>query len=218
VIGSFIFYKLPGIQDAPKASAANEVRVTIEGRQFYWMFTYPGGAVSIDRLVAPADQVVNEEITAPRYDVIHSWWVPDFGGKFDAIPGKVNKTWFKAPAGDYKARCYELCGVQHAAMDATVHVVPRAEYDAFLAKRASPAGLYDLGREEWTGVCQSCHRLGSKYIGPDLQGNQLLASRQGIERLLRNGQGQMPAVGTDWSGAQLDALISYTKQFAKAGS
>jgi cytochrome c oxidase subunit 2 len=150
--------------------------------------------------------------------VIHSWWVPDFGGKLDAIPGKVNKTWFKAPVGDYKARCYELCGIQHAAMDATVHVVPRAEYDSFVAKRASPAGSYDLGREEWTGVCQKCHRLGSTYIGPDLKGNPLLASRQGIEQLLTHGQGQMPAVGTGWSAAQLDALISYTKQFTKKAS
>ena len=56
-------------------------------------------------MVAPADQVVNERITAPDWDVIHSWWVPDFGGKYDAIPGKVNKTWFKAPAGTYVARC-----------------------------------------------------------------------------------------------------------------
>jgi cytochrome c oxidase subunit II len=116
LIGSFILYKLPGIQDAPKASAATQTTVTIEGHQFYWLFKYPNGAISIDRLVAPADQVVNEEITAPRSDVIHSWWVPDFGGKFDAIPGQVNKTWFKAPAGTYTARCYELCGVQHAAM------------------------------------------------------------------------------------------------------
>ena len=99
-IGSFVFYKLPGIADAPKASAADSTTVHVQGAQFYWQFTYPNGAVSINRMVAPADQVVNEEITAPKWDVIHSWWVPDFGGKYDAIPGKVNKTWFKARAGD----------------------------------------------------------------------------------------------------------------------
>jgi cytochrome c oxidase subunit II len=217
-IGSFILYKLPGIQDAPKASAATQTTVTIEGHQFYWLFKYPNGAISIDRLVAPADEVVNEEITAPRSDVIHSWWVPDFGGKFDAIPGHVNKTWFKAGAGDYTARCYELCGVQHAAMNATVRVVPRAQYDSFVSKRAGAAGQQDLGREEWTGVCEKCHRLGSKYIGPALRGNTLLANRDGIESLLRKGQGMMPAVGANWTDAQIDALISYTKQFTKAGS
>jgi cytochrome c oxidase subunit II len=217
-IGSFILYKLPGIQDAPKASAATQTTVTIEGHQFYWLFKYPNGAISIDRLVAPADQVVNEEITAPRSDVIHSWWVPDFGGKFDAIPGQVNKTWFKAPAGDYTARCYELCGIQHAAMNATVRVVPRAQYDAFVAKRAGASGQQDLGREEWTGACEKCHRLGSKYIGPDLRGNALLGNRVGIESLLRNGRGMMPAVGATWTDAQIDALIAYTKQFTKGAS
>src|SRR5689334_1022483 len=217
LIGAFVFYKLPGIKDAPKASAANETRVTVEGHQFYWLFRYPNGAISIDRMVAPEEQVVHEDITAPTYDVIHSWWVPDFGGKYDAIPGRVNRTWFQAPAGDYIARCYELCGVQHAAMYATVHVVPRAQYDAFVSKRASAAGQIDLGREEWTGVCQKCHRLDSKYIGPALGGNALLANRVGIESLLRNGRGVMPPVGKDWSDAQIDALISYTKQFTKSG-
>jgi len=216
-IGAFVFYELPGIQDAPKANAANETRVTVEGHQFYWLFRYPDGAISIDRLVAPADQVVHEDITAPTYDVIHSWWVPDLGGKLDAIPGRINKTWFKAPVGDYIARCYELCGVQHAAMYATVHVVPRAQYDAFVAKRGSEAGKLDLGREEWTGVCEKCHRLGSKYIGPDLQGNTLLANRQGLESLLRSGRGVMPAVGKNWTEAQIDALVAYTKQFAGKG-
>jgi cytochrome c oxidase subunit 2 len=217
IIGSFVFYELPGIADAPKAAAADQTRVHISGRQFYWQFTYPNGAVSIDRLVAPADQVVHEEITAPTWDVIHSWWVPDFGGKYDAIPGKVNKTWFKAPAGTYAAQCYELCGIQHAAMSATVEVVPRSEYESFISTRAGDGGTNALGREEWQGVCQKCHRLDHAYIGPALGGNPVLADRRAIEVLLRNGQGQMPSVGRDWSGHQLDALIAYTKQFAKSG-
>ena len=216
-IGTFVFYKLPGIADAPKAAAADETRIHVQGAQFYWQFTYPNGAISVGRMVAPADEVVNEDITAPDWDVIHSWWVPDFGGKYDAIPGKVNKTWFDAPAGTYVARCYELCGIQHAAMKAKVDVVPRAQYEAFIAKRASAAGTLDLGREEWTGVCQSCHRLDHKYIGPALAGNPLLSDRKSIETLLRNGQGQMPSVGRDWSAHQIDALVAYTKRFAKAG-
>jgi cytochrome c oxidase subunit 2 len=213
IIGTFIFIKLPGITDAPKAAAADETTVQISGRQFYWQFTYPNGAISIDKLIAPADQVVNEEISAPTWDVIHSWWVPDFGGKYDAIPGRVNKTWFKAPAGVYAASCYELCGIQHAAMHATVQVVPRAQYDTFIAQRAQ--GGVALGQEEWQGVCQKCHRLDHTYIGPALAGNPLLADRKGIETLLRNGRGQMPSVGKDWTSRQLDALIAYTKQFAK---
>jgi cytochrome c oxidase subunit 2 len=209
-IGSFLFYKLPGIADAPKAAAADQTRVTVSGRQFYWQFTYPNGAISINHLVAPADQVVNEDVSAPEWDVIHSWWVPDFGGKYDAIPGRVNKTWFKAPAGTYLARCYELCGIQHASMGATVRVVPRAQYDQFVSQRA--AGGLPLGREEWRGVCMQCHRLDHKYIGPALGGNSLLTERRGLEQLLRNGRGQMPSVGRDWSDKQIDALIAYTKQ------
>jgi cytochrome c oxidase subunit 2 len=216
-IGSFVFYKLPGIANAPKAAAADETNVRVQGAQFYWQFTYPNGAISVGTMVAPANQVVNEQVTAPDWDVIHSWWVPDFGGKYDAIPGRVNKTWFKAPAGTYVARCYELCGIQHAAMKAKVKVVPRAQYDAFLKKRASPAGKLDLGREEWTGVCQSCHRLDHKYIGPALGGNPLLANGKSLSTLLRNGQGQMPSVGRDWTDEQIDALVSYTKRFAKVG-
>ena len=214
-IGTFVFYKLPGIADAPKAAAADETKIGVQGAQFYWQFTYPNGAVSVGRMIAPADQVVNEDITAPDWDVIHSWWVPDFGGKYDAIPGKVNKTWFKAPAGVYAASCYELCGIQHAAMHATVKVVPRAEYDAFVAQRAQ--GGVALGQEEWQGVCQKCHRLDHAYLGPALGGNPLLADRHAIEVLLRNGQGQMPSVGKDWTSQQLDALVAYTKQFAKTG-
>jgi cytochrome c oxidase subunit 2 len=216
-IGTFVFYKLPGIADAPKAAAADETTISIEGHQFYWLFRYPNGAISIDRMVAPADQVVKEDVVGLDYDVNHSWWVPDLGGKFDAIPGKVNKTWFKAPAGDYVARCAELCGIQHALMDGVVHVVPRAQYDQFISQRKSASGQLALGREEWQGVCEKCHRLDHTYIGPAIGGNSLLADRKGIETLLRNGRGQMPAVGFNWTGKQIDALISYTKRFAKKG-
>jgi cytochrome c oxidase subunit 2 len=221
-IGAFVFYELPGIADAPKAAAADQTTIKIEGHQFYWLFRYPNGAISINKMVAPADQVVHEDIIGLPFDVNHSWWVPDLGGKFDAIPGKTNKTWFDAPVGSYVARCAELCGIQHALMDGTVDVVPRAQYDAFIQKRASAAGTTALGQEEWQGVCEKCHRLDHKYIGPALGGNSLLANRTGIEQLLRNGEsgtiGVMPAVGKNWTSHQIDALIAYTKQFSKGAS
>jgi cytochrome c oxidase subunit 2 len=142
--------------------------------------------------------------------------VTDLGGKYDAIPGRVNKTWFKAPVGDYVARCAELCGIQHALMDGTVHVVPRAQYDSFIKQRLANASGVALGKEEW-GACQSCHRLDHAYIGPALGGNPLLGDVAGLTTLLRNGQGQMPAVGKNWTDAQIQALVAYTKQFAKSG-
>jgi cytochrome c oxidase subunit 2 len=216
VIGGFIFWELPGIADAPKAAAADETTIQIEGHQFYWLFRYPNGAVSINRMVAPADEVVNEQVIGLDWDVNHSWWVTDLGGKYDAIPGRVNKTWFKAPVGDYVARCAELCGIQHALMDGTVHVVPRAQYDSFIKQRLANASGVALGKEEW-GACQSCHRLDHTYVGPALGGNPLLGNVTGLTILLRNGQGQMPAVGKNWTDAQIQALVAYTKQFAKSG-
>jgi cytochrome c oxidase subunit 2 len=216
-IGGFVFYKLPGIANAPKASAANETTITVEGHQFYWMFRYPNGAVSINRMVAPADEVVHEDIVGLDWDVNHSWWVPDLGGKYDAIPGKVNKTWFEAPVGDYDAKCAELCGIQHALMLGTVHVVPRTQYESFIGKRAAHGDTYALGQEEWQGVCLTCHRLNEKYVGPALGGNPLLADRKGIASLLRKGGTTMPPVGKNWTPYQIDALVAYTSQFAKKG-
>jgi cytochrome c oxidase subunit 2 len=217
-IGAFVFYELPGIVDAPKAAAADETTITVEGHQFYWLFRYPNGAVSIDKMIAPADEVVHEDVVGYDFDVIHSWWVPDLGGKNDAIPGRTNKTWFKAPVGSYVARCAELCGIQHALMSGTVDVVPRNEYQAFIDRRLANASSPVLGHEEWVGVCQKCHRLDHPYIGPALQGNALLGDRRGIETLLRNGRGNMPAVGKNWTDAQIDALISWTKQYTSTGT
>ena len=216
MIGTFVFYELPGIADAPKAAAADETTITVEGHQFYWLFRYPNGAVSINTMVAPADQVVNERVKGLDWDVIHSWWVPDLGGKFDAIPGRVNKTWFEAPVGNYVARCAELCGIQHAHMDGTVRVVPRTEYNAFIAHRRANSTGPELGKEEWS-ACQSCHRLDHAYIGPALGGNPLLSDVSGLTTLLRNGQGQMPAVGRNWTNAQIEALVAYTKHLPKGG-
>ena len=189
-IASFIFYELPGIIDAPAASAANSTTITVEGHQFYWLFRYPNGAVSIDTMVAPANEVVHERVVGLDYDVNHSWWVPDFGPKYDAIPGKVNKTWFKAPQGTYVARCAELCGIQHALMDAHVVVVPRAVYDEFISNRLANRSGVQLGKEEWRGVCEKCHRLDHTYIGPPLGGNPLLAEPLRITTLLRRGGDQ----------------------------
>jgi mono/diheme cytochrome c family protein len=103
-------------------------------------------------------------------------------------------------------------------MDGVVHVVPRAEYDQFLAKRAGSSGTSALGQEEWQGVCMSCHRLDHKYIGPALGGNALLTQRAGLETLLRNGGAQMPPVGKNWTSHQIDALVAYAKTLGKGGS
>jgi cytochrome c oxidase subunit 2 len=214
-IGTFVFYKLPGISGPPAAKAADETNITVQGRQFYWMFRYPNGAISIGTMVAPANNVVHEAVVSSVDDVNHSWWVPNLGGKVDAIPGRTNHTWFKGPIGTYVARCAELCGLQHAAMIGHVRLVPRQQYEQFIAKRKANAAGIALGKEEFDYVCSSCHRLDTTYVGPALRHNPLIHDRKGIETILRRGVGQMPAVGSDWTDAQIDALIAYTKTFRK---
>jgi cytochrome c oxidase subunit 2 len=83
-------------------------------------------------LVVPQGRKVRVLITAN--DVIHAWWVPDFGMKKDAIPGYINEMWFNAEKpGTYRGQCAELCGRDHGFMPVVVRVVERAEYDAWLA-------------------------------------------------------------------------------------
>ena len=97
----------------------------------------------------------------------------------DAIPGRDNHTWFEAPAGDYAARCSDLCGIQHARMTAQVKVVPRAQYEQFIAQRAAaPAGVA-LGKEEYQHACAVCHRLATAFVGPSLGANPLLTDAVG---------------------------------------
>jgi mono/diheme cytochrome c family protein len=115
----------------------------------------------------------------------------------------------------YVARCAELCGLQHAAMIGHVRIVPRQQYERFIANRKANASGTALGKEEFDYVCSSCHRLDTSYVGPALRRNPLIHDRKGIETILRRGVGQMPAVGSDWTDAQIDALIAYTKTFRK---
>jgi cytochrome c oxidase subunit 2 len=222
-IGSFIFYKLPGIQDVPAASAdGGRIDVTVDGARYYWNFEYPNGVVSVDKLRAPVGQNVRLEITAPDNDVIHSWWVPSLGGKFDAIPGHVNVTWFNASApGVYRGQCAEFCGIQHAEMKAEVEALPREEFEAWLEEeaRAQEAGTSDLGEQTFAGACAKCHGLsGEGDIGLRLQGNALLADAAAIEQVVRNGRRTMPPIGTDWSDRQMKALTDYLEEELLGGS
>lgn len=213
-IGSFVFYKLPGIEDVPSASAqGGRVDVRVEGYRYYWNFTYPNGVIAVDNMRAPVGQTVKLNVSAPDFDVIHSWWIPALGGKFDAIPGTTNVTWFNANApGIYRGQCAEFCGIQHANMRASVEAVPREEFDAWLEREASAqaAGTSNLGKETFTGACAKCHGLaGEGLVGPRLQGNSLLGDDAAVEQVVREGRGLMPPVGEDWGQRQMDALIDY---------
>jgi cytochrome c oxidase subunit II len=222
-IASFVFYKLPGIQDVPRASAeGGRVDVEVKGYRFYWSFRYPNGVITVDTLRAPAGQPMKLNVTAPDFDVIHSWWIPALGGKIDAIPGLVNETWFNAEApGIYRGQCAELCGVQHAEMKADVEAMPRDEFEQWLEEEAAAqeAGDSELGRETFEGVCEKCHGLGGEGgIGPRLRGNQLLTDPEAVEEVVRNGRGAMPPVGQDWEDRQMEALTDYLEEEVLGGS
>jgi cytochrome c oxidase subunit 2 len=213
IVTVFTFYKLPGITlDAEAGEDAFKVRV--EGRQFYWQYRYPNGVIAIDTLRAPADRLVELEITAPENDVIHSYWVPDLFPKFDAIPGSTTETSFRAGPGTYQGQCAEFCGIQHAVMFATIEVIASEEFDAWLTEEAQrqETGDSDLGEQIFSGVCAKCHGdEGQGLIGPGLSASSV-SNAASVEQIVRNGRGKMPAVGSDWEDRQMKALTDYLRE------
>jgi cytochrome c oxidase subunit 2 len=123
----------------PDGKALN---IQVIGRQYIWQFVYPGASepdglgapYSYEEMVVPTETTVSLDIVSS--DVVHSWWIPELGGKFQAVPGYHNYTWFKiTKPGIYRGQCAVLCGRGHARMIATVRAVPPAQFDAWLAGR-----------------------------------------------------------------------------------
>jgi cytochrome c oxidase subunit 2 len=139
-----LFYQL----NVPKA----DVTVKATGKQWFWTYSYPDSKFEFDSLMVqdkdlkagqPRLLTVDNEMVVPvnkvvkvlttGADVIHSFAVPSFGIKIDAIPGRINETWFKAEReGTYYGQCSELCGRDHAFMPIVVHVVSEKDYLAWL--------------------------------------------------------------------------------------
>src|SRR5471032_2054031 len=144
----------------PKA----DVKLNVIGKQWFWTYQYPAdGNFQFDSLglsddaaksageprllgvdnviVVPVNKVV--EVVTTGADVIHSWALPEMGVKMDAIPGRLNHTWFKATrTGTFYGECSELCGAKHAFMPIEVKVVTDAEYAAWLAAAKKNTGVY----------------------------------------------------------------------------
>ena len=188
-IGSFIFYKLPGIEDIP---AADRTEVAVEGHRYYWNFIYPNGVIAVDQLRAPVGQTTRLEVSAPDYGVIHSWWIPALGGKFDAIPGRINETWLSAEApGIYRGQCAELCGGQHALMTASVEAMPPTQFNRWLAARPRRRrqGRPSSARRRSSAPARSATgRPARAASARALAGNQLLGDAAAVEQVIRNGR------------------------------
>jgi cytochrome c oxidase subunit 2 len=115
----------------PSVPGGNGLDIKVSGQQYIWRYQYPNGAVSFHDMVVPKDTTVTLQIQSN--DVAHSWWIPKLGGKFDAIPGLTNETWFKATrTGVFQGQCAELCGANHAFMTAKVIVVEPQQYQRWV--------------------------------------------------------------------------------------
>ena len=123
--------------------ADDSLRIKVTAQQFAWRFEYPGEVPS-EVLVLPVDEDVVLELHA--IDVLHSFWVPEFGQKQDAVPGEVTQVAVTpTKVGEYKLICTELCGLGHALMRDRVRVLSREDYDAWLEEQAG--GGSDSGDE-----------------------------------------------------------------------
>jgi len=158
------------------APAAQALDVTVRGRQWWWEFRYPSlGVVTANELHLPAGRPVALSLEGP--DVIHSFWVPQLGGKRDVIPGRVNRlTLVPERPGEYWGQCAEFCGASHANMGLRVFVDTPEEFARWLAaQRATPAeptGLAAEGKAIYArSACVGCHTVrgvSAGVLGPDL--------------------------------------------------
>lgn len=117
--------------DSP-AAAAEPLEVDVTGQQWVWSFSYPKyGDIETDQLYLPVNRPVVFKVTSD--DVIHSFWLTQMGVKVDANPGMTTTTQTTPDrVGTYDVRCAELCGLLHADMETTVHVVPRRTFAAWV--------------------------------------------------------------------------------------
>jgi cytochrome c oxidase subunit 2 len=181
------------VLDDLEAKQPNTLVVDVTGQQFTWSFEYPSEKVQSNELVLPKDRPV--EFRIHTKDVLHSFWVPEFRLKSDAVPGLTTKIRLTpSRLGRYQVVCAELCGIGHATMRQNVRVVPSSEFSSWLDERKQAAGggggggggSGGGGGEEAAGGgggadgaalfasngCGSCHTLSvanaTGTVGPDL--------------------------------------------------
>ena len=236
---------------------AGDINIQVTGYQWKWQYRYLEDEVNFfsnlstdldeiynlvpkgenylqevdEMVVIPAGKKVRFLITAN--DVIHSWWVPDFAIKQDAIPGFINTAWTRAEeTGIYRGNCTELCGKNHGFMPVVVKVVEKDEYnDWVLAKKEEAIKLAELTEKEWSlaelsergeGVyqknCVACHQMngeGLPPIFPALAGSDIVMfdKNRNVEILMEGVQGAaMQSFANQLSEVDMAAVITYTRQ------
>lgn len=200
--------------DDPKG---DPLRVDVLAQQFAWQFTYPEqGNVRATSLYLPVDRSTRLVLSAR--DVLHSFWVPEFGQKQDAVPGIVTTIVITpTKTGEYRLICTELCGQGHALMRSRAIVLSQAAFDRWVREQRQ-AGGGDGGQggevdAEGTFVssCGACHELEragtSGQVGPSL--TNLTLDPADVEEQIRKGGGGMPAFEDQLSEEQIEALVQY---------
>ena len=237
-----------------------DLTVLITASQWKWHYQYVEADIGYySKLATPMAQINNLEPKGEHYllevdnplvlptnkkvrflttsnDVIHSWWVPDFAVKQDAIPGFINEAWTRVgEPGLFRGQCAELCGKDHAFMPVVVEVRPEAEFDKWiedqrLAKKLASGQAVADRKKEWTMAelmpigeqvflreCATCHEpdgLGQGKTYPALAGGEIptgpLAAH--IDRVM-NGKAdtEMQAWGPQLSDRELAAVITYER-------
>jgi cytochrome c oxidase subunit II len=213
--------------------------IQVTGEQFAWTFTYPDVEVEGDRplttgeLVVPIDQTIRFEITSK--DVIHSFWVPEWRMKQDAVQGiTTHTTVTPTQLGTFPVVCTELCGLGHALMRSRARVLSRSDYEAWVEEqqRLAREGGAVQGKELFTQQCGSCHTLADAgtegEVGPNLDEALQGADAEFIMESIVDPSaeiaegfqdGVMPAnYGETFTDPQLEGLVEYLQEAAGGGA
>lgn len=237
--------------------ADSDMTVKIMGYQWKWQYEYlDEGIRFFSNLATSQDEIHQKKAKGKWYllevdnplvlpikkrirflttsnDVIHSWWVPAFGVKRDAMPGFINEAWaYIEKPGIYRGQCAELCGINHAYMPIVVKAVPQEEYDEWVKKErkrieeeneaASSAWtqekLMKFGKASYEKYCAACHKVdgtGQPPVFPALKGSAIATGKpvsKHLDLVLHGKPGTaMQAFGGQLTDSELAAIITYER-------
>lgn len=171
----FLFLNIKTIKIVEPDRSGHLPEVIITAHQWWWEASYPSSnIVTANEIHLPAGKKILLKLLAA--DVIHDWWIPQFGNKMDMVPSQENYLWLniKEP-GEYYGVCSEFCGAQHAHMRLKVIAQSEADYNRWLIQRQQPAikTTTETGAQLFmTKTCGNCHRINGTEakgtVGPDL--------------------------------------------------
>jgi cytochrome c oxidase subunit 2 len=158
--------------EAIRTVPENAMEINVVGRKWAWDFEYKNGKKTTGQLVVPVDEPIKLVMTSK--DVLHSFFLPVMRTKMDVIPERYTYQWFRPiKTGDFQVFCTEYCGKEHSGMLARLKVLPRAEFDRWLAddseaKKLAALGPSELGKSLYKSKsCNTCHSLdGTRLVGP----------------------------------------------------